>query len=207
MDGETVLDSSPAYTPYRGRIDRSPLIEPWLVKIEFTHTLWGKIYRGDICRKAAEQMKDTPFGCTLEDYYIFFLITYFSKSYVGVPDESLYIYRRGIGINRNVLLTLRSVRLLPAFEEFLTARNALAENEYLLKYVAERLYDCSLSILLKTEKLAPEMFKEAARCWGAQILLDFIANIGVFNVRVKDWRQIMTRLVRTVLQQHPASEK
>ena len=149
-------------------------------------------------------MKDTPFGCTLEDYYIFFIITYFSKSYVGVPEESLCIYRRGVGINQNVLLTLRSVRLLPVFKEFPTARNALAENDFLLKCVAARLYDCSLSILLKTEKLIQEMLEEAVRCWGPKILIDFIGRLGVFKVRTRQRDQIILRLAKAVLQQNAA---
>ena len=197
VDG-VLSESNRTLTPYPGRIERSPLIEPWLCELKFCHTIWGKIYRKELCRRAVEQIPDTPFTCALEDYYMFFIIGFFARSYYGVPEEKLYIYREGVGIAKNVELVLRSVKFLPALADFLRRQNALETHKKMLNLVAWRLRENAVSTLLATRKLEPAMFKEAVRCWGAQILYDFIVRLGVFNVETKDRNYILPRLINTL---------
>ena len=199
LNGDVLSGSNDTFMPYSGRIERHPLIEPWLSEGKFAHTLWGKIYRGDICRHAAEQMADDVFSCALDDYYTFFAIAFFSRSYCGIPDEFLYTYREYIGIGAGVVSTLHSVNLLPAFEDFLRRQNALEQSRNILAMIRNRLYNSGVGILLRTRKLEPAMFEEAVRCWGAQILYDFIVRLGVFNVETDDRNYILPRLADTVM--------
>jgi len=166
--------------------------------MKFAHTLWGKIYRGDIWRIAAEQMSDNVFPCALDDLYTFFVISFFSSSYCGIPKEFLYVYREYIGMSAGATSTLRSVRLLPALEDFLRRQNALAANSAIMQTVSRRLYDCGIGILMRIREIDSAVLEEAADCWGRNILLDFIAQLGVFNVRVDDRRMIIPRLAQAV---------
>ncbi len=168
--------------------------------MKFSHTIWGKIYRGELCRRAAEQIPDRPFTCALEDYYMFFIIGFFARSYYGVPAEELYIYREGVGIAKNVQLVLRSVEFLPALANFLRRHNALEKHKTLLNMVGWRLRENCVSTLLATRKLEPTMLKEAAKYWGAQILYEFIVRLGVFNVETTDRNYILPRLANTLNQ-------
>ena len=200
LNGDVLSGSNQTFMPYAGRLEGTPMIVPWLCELKFAHTLWGKIYRGDICRRAAEQMSDSVFSCSLDDYYTFFAISFFASSYYGVPEESLYTYREYIGIGSGVISTLRSVNLLPAFEDFLRRQNALG-NPILLDTLRKRLYESGVGILMRTPRLEPAMFEEALKCWGPQILFDFIVRLGVFNVETTDRNYILPRLVNTVMQQ------
>jgi|GEM_PF-2369801 len=200
LKGGVLSGANKTLTPYDGRIERSPLIEPWLCEFKFSHTIWGKIYRGELCRLAAEQMPDTPFTCALEDYYMFFIIGFFARSYYGVPAEELYIYREGVGIAQNLPLVLRSAEFLPALADFLRRQNALEKHKRLLAMVGWRMRENCVATLLAARKLEPAMMKEAARIWGAPILYDFIARLGVFNVETQDRNYILPRLVNALNQ-------
>lgn len=61
-----------------------------------SHSLWGKMFDGDVCRKAFEYLSDDKL-IMAEDLYACFIISIFAKSYIGIPDR-LYQYNYGIGI-------------------------------------------------------------------------------------------------------------
>ena len=65
----------------------------------FGFNLWNKIYNGNIVRKAFSYVKDGYFP-KAQDMYAFALISYFSKSYLGIP-EKFYNYKYGTGITGN----------------------------------------------------------------------------------------------------------
>ena len=202
LDGDVLSGPDEIFIPHNGRIEKSPLTDPWLAEEKFIHTLWGKIFRGDICRQAAGEMVDHISPCALDDYYTFFVISFLSSSYCGIPDESLYIYRKDVGMGAGVTATLRSAKLLPLFEEFLDRKNISKERQKLILSLLEnRLYKSSLGILLRTKKLEPSMFQEAARDWGAQILYDFIVHLGILSVETDNWIDILPRLADILKQQ------
>lgn len=61
-----------------------------------SHSLWGKMFDGGVCRKAFEYLSDDKL-IMAEDLYACFIISVFAKSYIGIPDK-LYQYNYGIGI-------------------------------------------------------------------------------------------------------------
>lgn len=63
-----------------------------------SHSLWGKIFSGDVCRKAFAYISDDKM-IMAEDMYAYFAISVFAETYRGIPDK-LYQYNYGAGITR-----------------------------------------------------------------------------------------------------------
>ena len=74
---------------------------------KFNFSLWNKIYRTDVVKNAIEYYADARFNIS-EDMYLFFLISFFSKTYVGI-QKKYYRYQFGAGITGGVR-TLNDVR-------------------------------------------------------------------------------------------------
>lgn len=62
----------------------------------FGFTIWNKIYKGDVVRHAFNYCFDEWLNLG-EDSYLFFLISFFSNSYAGIPDKYHY-YNFGAGM-------------------------------------------------------------------------------------------------------------
>ena len=65
-------------------------------KIRTSWNCWNKIYVTTLCKKAYNDIEDKYFTIA-EDVYFSFVYGYFAKSYSEIED-SIYIYRRGVGI-------------------------------------------------------------------------------------------------------------
>jgi len=65
-----------------------------------SHSLWGKMFDGDICRKSFRYVSDEKM-IMAEDLYAYFIISVFSQTYAGIPDK-LYQYNYGAGITGEV---------------------------------------------------------------------------------------------------------
>ena len=78
------------------------ILESAFKEKKFRFSLWNKIYRAEIVKKAYSQMpEDQIFKA--EDLYAFFIISFFSKSYFGI-DNQYYHYRFGSGLTgKNVI--------------------------------------------------------------------------------------------------------
>lgn len=77
------------------------------LKQQFGFSIWNKIYRADIVKRAYAQLPtDKIFKA--EDLYAFFVIAFYSQSYFGIENK-YYHYRFGAG------LTGRSSIEMPAF--------------------------------------------------------------------------------------------
>lgn len=63
---------------------------------KFNFSLWNKIYRADVVKNAIKYYADVRFNIS-EDLYLFFLISFFSKTYVGI-QKKYYHYQFGAGI-------------------------------------------------------------------------------------------------------------
>lgn len=62
----------------------------------FGFSLWNKIYNTSVVKNAIEHYADERFNIS-EDLYLFFLISFFSKTYVGIKKK-YYYYQFGVGI-------------------------------------------------------------------------------------------------------------
>ena len=82
--------------PMLGEQDIRKVRERCFVEGVLAHTLCGKLYNGEVCRKAFSYISDERYVMT-EDLYAFFAIVLLSNSYIGV-NEVLYQYNYGVGI-------------------------------------------------------------------------------------------------------------
>ena len=81
-------------------------------KIGFS--LWNKIFNGKICRQAFADVED-GFYPKAQDMYAFFLIAYYSRSYIGIEDR-LYRYMFGIGVTGSNYISI------PKFDIMMTEK-------------------------------------------------------------------------------------
>jgi glycosyltransferase involved in cell wall biosynthesis len=79
----------------------------------FFFTLWNKIFRGNLARKAFAHIEDGKFP-RAQDKYAVFLLLYYARSYKGTPDVLMH-YHFGTGITGNQTYDL------PRFERFCQA--------------------------------------------------------------------------------------
>lgn len=93
--------------PYRKFLERNDLYNACFYEHLFGFSLWNKIYRGDIVRKAFENFPDIRMDIA-EDLLTFFMITCFSSTY-GFCDENYYIYNFGGGITGGKTITLKEM--------------------------------------------------------------------------------------------------
>lgn len=84
----------------------------------FSFNLWGKIYRGDLCREAFAEVEDLELS-KAEDLYAFFVIAARAHSYRGI-SQVLYRYRYGAGGTGLASLSLEG------FEKLLTEKQAVS---------------------------------------------------------------------------------
>lgn len=70
---------------------------------KYGFTLWNKIYKGDIVRKAMSYYPDERFNLA-EDMLAFFLIAFFSKTYAAT-EEKYYFYNFGAGITGGLIFS------------------------------------------------------------------------------------------------------
>lgn len=99
-----------ALEPALKRIEAENLISPCWKERKFNYTLWNKIYNGDLCRKAFADIEDGYYP-KAQDLYAFFVIAYYAKTYMGIPDV-LYNYNFGLGITGGNLLSLEKYDVL-----------------------------------------------------------------------------------------------
>ena len=111
----------------------------------------------------------------------------------------MYIYRERIGYCTDVSAVMRSVKTVRMCEAFLRERGALASHGERLNMVAGRIYQNCLDTLRFAANLDRGMMEEAARCWGAQILIDFMDRLGVFRVGTDDRNGLLVKLANAVL--------
>lgn len=82
--------------PYNKFLYGKEIFEGCFEYKKYRFTLWNKIYKSDLCKKAFFYIKDGCFS-KAQDLYAFFIIAYFAKSYYGI-NKKFYHYNYGRGI-------------------------------------------------------------------------------------------------------------
>ncbi len=85
----------------------SAVFEGCFVQKLFGYTIWNKIYKADLCKKAFNFVKDGYFPKS-QDLYAFFILCYYARSYYGVNDK-YYNYRFGSGITGKKNISLKAL--------------------------------------------------------------------------------------------------
>jgi len=197
-DGKT-HDPVPFMFPRAGRHQSETLVKLFFesddIRQQLDHILWDKIYRGDMCRQAADAMSDDVCNCTPDDYYTFMCIAFFGKTYYGLPQKRLYVHRDYHGYSANTKRVLDGVKIVPFCREFLEKNNALESHRKALEHIEYRIYVNGLESLLRSRTLDRATLEYAVRCWGGGILVDFFGCAGFFKLRVDTWMDLGGRML------------
>ncbi|MCD7880274.1 MAG: glycosyltransferase [Clostridiales bacterium] len=98
-----------AVTPYMEAPLSGDLLFACIMEKKFSFNLWGKAFRGDLCRKAFSLVEDGSFPKANDLYAMFFLL-HLSHSYAGI-ETPLYHYCFGRGMTGQNVMTLEQFRL------------------------------------------------------------------------------------------------
>ena len=97
----------------------------------WSHTLWNKAYRAGLWQQILEYISPAYINIA-EDEYLFFLLSYFARSYRGIP-EPLYCYNLGRGLTGQITMTatqfgshVAGAAAYDAIEEFLSRTQSLS---------------------------------------------------------------------------------
>lgn len=120
--------------PYVGSLNDSEVLESCFAEGKYRHTLWNKIYSADVCKEAHAHMVDGR--CDIaEDFYTYFLIAFFAKSYVGVAGKRYYNYSYGTGVTSGRTVDLSKLgKLCRQSYAIESIRKFLAENNLSARY-------------------------------------------------------------------------
>lgn len=160
--------------PYVGNLKGSEVLESCFTEGKYRQTLWNKIYSADVCKKAHAHMVDGR--CDIaEDFYTYFLIAFFAKSYVGVAGRGYYNYNYGAGVTGGRAVDLGKLgKLCRQSYAIESIRKFLAENDLQSRYgdLCEKAADDYVSgcvwnwFSLLPKEDAPAGFDMLLAAWG-----------------------------------------
>lgn len=135
-------------TPCFERLENDLILKECFENERYNYNLVDKIYRADICKKAFSYLDDEKY-CMAEDALAYFLVAYFAKSYMGIPNV-LYNYNFGIGISKPGKLDLEmldkrcsSAESIKAIERFLHQQETFEQYKKVYEKIERRmLLDC-----------------------------------------------------------------
>ncbi len=182
---DRIASNQAALAPYLDRIEDTNLLLPcWKDKL-FSFTLWNKIYRGDLCRHVFTMLVDGYYP-KAQDLYAFFLIAYYSKSYIGIEDV-LYIHNFGIGVTGNNILSLEQfdtqLTEKSIYDALIQFKNTVGDTSNVLAEVIEIIHQSFLRECtdkwyrnLYDESLS-ECFDHLINTWGFKGILCTLASL------------------------------
>lgn len=116
---------------------------------QFFFTLWNKIFRGVLARKAFARIRDGRLP-RAQDLYAVFVLLYFSRSYRGIQDV-LHHYHFGAGITGNRVYELhrferfcQGSRVANAIRDFLVYENSLDRYKTIVTKIRKNLLNDAL---------------------------------------------------------------
>ena len=119
--------------PYCGRLSGENVLEGCFLQNKYRFTIWNKLYRADICRRAFENIENGYF-IKGEDVYSYYVLAHYARSYKGIPDKK-YHYRLGVGITGHKKTDLKG---LDCYSQNIVSINAL--DRFLKKHDLHKKY-------------------------------------------------------------------
>lgn len=169
--------------PYRGALYGETLINDCFVAQKFHYQLWNKIYRADVCKKAFRCFPDGAFP-KAQDLFAFYLIAYFSRSYLGLSKELCYTYHFGRGVTGHNTIRRPTIRryasqalVVRGIRTFLEQQQALAAYNKSLEAVRKRLLHDTVNQLIYHIAAEDRAFAFDVMCesWGADAIIGQLA--------------------------------
>jgi glycosyltransferase involved in cell wall biosynthesis len=136
--------------PHDGVLEGSSIFEACFAEDRaYNSSIWDKLYSADLCKRSFSRIKDGSFTLG-EDQYAYFVLSYFARTYRGMPDEVLYNYNFGRGGTGHNLLSLSQfgrycsmALVVDAIKDFLVEESVLDRYEAQYERIRDRLLnDC-----------------------------------------------------------------
>lgn len=189
---EKRLESLRAFTaPHPERLEGRAVFDGFFREGLFQHTLWNKIFTAELCRRAFPHVEDGAYPKG-QDLYAFFILAFFARSYVGLPDPGLELvhYRFGSGMTGRRQMTYEHFkrfcsqsRIPPAIRRFLEAQGVFDDYcEAYRELHGKLLGDCAWNwraSLVPRDR--PRGFDLLVKAWGGSDTLSRLARDGWFQ--------------------------
>lgn len=135
-------------TPFEGKIEHTRLVDMCFIEQSFDFNITNKIWKSEICKTAFSKVKIQHLIAS-EDRYLFFVMMYYAKNYLGICDQ-YYHYNLGIGITGGSTLSLKQfdrrcsgISAAELVREFLHQEGCFEEYRTVQKRFADLiLWDC-----------------------------------------------------------------
>lgn len=147
------------FDPPQGYLYGDDIINESFAKQNLVWNVTGKLFNMDICKKAYMEIEDEQIS-RYEDFYIFFIIAYYSNSYYGIEDKLYnYYFGRGMcGNNVNVVDYTRYCRdyaslgcIIRKLKGFNHRNNAADEFNTILETYEDNFANEALDAVLKVK--------------------------------------------------------
>lgn len=89
--------------PYDGTLSGRDVFEKCFVDNAYRFNIWNKVFDATLCRKAFGAMSYVRLP-KAQDEYEYYVLSFYARSYRGVPDSKHYVYHFGGGITGHNLL-------------------------------------------------------------------------------------------------------
>jgi len=106
LDEAMITDARDYAKPFNGKLDGTKVFTGCFEKKLYGFTLVSKLFEAKLCKKVFASAEELPITIA-EDEYLFFMLSYYAKSYFGTPDLFLYKYRFGIGVSARKVVSLQ----------------------------------------------------------------------------------------------------
>lgn len=130
--------------PYENKLIDDGILEACFIEEKYNYSLWNKIYKASLCKKAFSDMDDQHY-CMAEDMLAYFVLAYFADTYMGIPDK-LYNYNFAIGVSRPGRLNLDGLdkrccgaESIAAVKRFLDEQGTFDKYEEIYKRMERRI--------------------------------------------------------------------
>lgn len=124
---ERIESNQRALEPYLLRLEGKEVFEACFKDSKYSFNLWNKIYRGDLVRRAANEVLDGSYP-KAQDMYLYFIIAFFSRSYEGITDK-YYYYRFGSGITGHNVITPQRFNAYCEMKKVIDALDSFLERQ------------------------------------------------------------------------------
>ena len=163
--------------PYDTLLKDEEVFKAAVIDNKYSFTLWNKIYRTSLCKKAFADI-DAQFLPVGEDLYIFFAIAYYAKSYYGWKSPVMYNYCFGRGVTGSDEYTLQKferhcyqAEAVAAMDNFCKSKDYKIPGcvEFLKKYKENWRTACAITWMEHLPKdLAGEGLNLLYKHWGVK---------------------------------------
>ncbi len=175
--------------PYMGMLKNQEVFTGCFLDMKYRFSIWNKIYRTDICKRAMEDVTD-GFLLKANDLILYTAISLYACSYKGIEGQALYHYSFGSGSTGSSDLTIEQfevycyeAKAARMFQQIVEEHDTEEQYaEIIARMKKHLLRDCiyNWKSNLSDEK-AKSGFELLVRYWGAEDTVTALAEAYAMN--------------------------